>query len=172
MAELLAGVPALPGSRCKGRADLFERCVAEHGRTQYEAHHARTAALRLCAECPALDPCRSWFNGLRPAQRPRGVVAGQIVRADGRITRAALAAIDERRTVVEDQDDNEPTAGRRRTRRAALVCHRASESEPHNAEWTYWSTIDEARQAEEALTPCGPRCLRIHTVVRVDRIDS
>lgn len=85
MAELLAGIPDLAGARCRGRAGLFERCVAEHGRPQHETHHARTAALRLCAECPALDPCRAWFNGLRPTQRPTGVIAGQIVRSDGRI---------------------------------------------------------------------------------------
>jgi hypothetical protein len=54
------------------------------------------------------------------------------------------------------------------TVQGVLVCHRATESGPHNAEWTYWPTIEEARQAEEALTPCGPYCIGCHSVVSVD----
>lgn len=175
MAELLACIPDLPGSRCKGRADLYEATVAEHGNpaSRAEIQHARAAALRLCSDCPALRPCRAWFNELRHTRRPRGVVAGQIVRSDGRIITAApgpIATIDERRTVVEDQDDNEPTVGRSRTRRAALVCHSSTQTGPVT-EWTYWDSNGQARQAEAKLTPCGPLCIGVHTVVRVDGID-
>ncbi len=167
MAELLASIPDLPGSRCKGRADLFEATVAEYGKpaSRAELDTSRAAALRLCADCPALAPCRTWFNGLRPTRRPRGVVAGQIVRADGRITRAALAAID-------DQAGVELTADRGRTRRAALVCHRATRTGPITAEWTYWDTCEQARQAEAEPTPCSPLCVGVHSVVRVEAHDG
>lgn len=79
----LAGVPDLPGARCKGRADLFEATVGVRpidGRpTRDELERARSEALRVCAACPALDPCRVWLDGLRPTRRPRGVVAGRVV---------------------------------------------------------------------------------------------
>lgn len=35
-------------------------------------------AVGLCQHCPSLDPCREWYAGLRPSQRPSGVVAGQV----------------------------------------------------------------------------------------------
>jgi WhiB family transcriptional regulator, redox-sensing transcriptional regulator len=79
--------PGLPGARCKGKADLFEAIIAEHGvdnqPTTDELEIARRAALRLCAVCPALDPCRVWLDGLRPTRRPRGVIAGQVVTSTG-----------------------------------------------------------------------------------------
>jgi hypothetical protein len=86
---MLAGIPDLPGARCKGRADLFERTVGgrreESGRPAhtYELENARAAALRLCAACPALDPCRVWLDGQRLTRRPRGVVAGQVITSTG-----------------------------------------------------------------------------------------
>lgn len=85
--ELLASLPNLTGAACKGRAALFEATITEHGKTatKTELEHARTAALRTCADCPALNRCRRWFDSLPAAHRPRGVVAGQIVRSDGRI---------------------------------------------------------------------------------------
>ncbi|OBC12612.1 hypothetical protein A5784_32810 [Mycobacterium sp. 852013-50091_SCH5140682] len=54
------------------------------------------------------------------------------------------------------------------TVRGVLVCHRATASGPHNAEVTYWADIAEARQAQQELTPCGPRCIGIHTTISVD----
>nr|WP_233209245.1 hypothetical protein [Mycobacterium sp. ENV421] len=87
MAALLADIPDLPGARCAGLADLFEATVDEHGKAapRSEREDARTAALRLCNACPSLAPCRAWLDGLRPTQRPRGVVAGQVIAASGRI---------------------------------------------------------------------------------------
>lgn len=82
MAALIAGIPDLAGASCKGEAHLFETTIGAHGGpTKDELQAARTTALRLCASCPALDPCRAWLDGLRPTRRPQGVVAGRIVNA-------------------------------------------------------------------------------------------
>ena len=85
--ELLAGLPNLPGAACKGNAALFEATIDEHGKptSATDIEHARAAALRTCAGCDALSRCRAWFDGLKVVQRPRGVIAGVVVRADGRI---------------------------------------------------------------------------------------
>lgn len=64
--------------------------------------------------------------------------------------------------VVEDQDQQ---AGRR----AVLVCHHSAESRPTpTSEFTYWTDAAEAREASVELAPCGPRCIGVHTVARVD----
>ena len=75
----LANIPDLPGARCRGRSELFDQTIiGVHGVNDTEnLDYARNAALRLCAQCPALDPCRAWFAALRPTQRPVGVIAGQ-----------------------------------------------------------------------------------------------
>ncbi|KQH76371.1 hypothetical protein AO501_09835 [Mycobacterium gordonae] len=87
MRAVLAGIPALPGARCKGQADLYERTVGEHhmtGRiTTTELDDARSAALRLCAACPARNPCEVWLDALPAARRPAGVVAGLVITAGG-----------------------------------------------------------------------------------------
>ncbi|ULE32585.1 hypothetical protein [Mycobacterium sp. IDR2000157661] len=89
MSALLAGVPDLPGARCKGKADLYERTVAvqraDGEPTRDELDTARAAALALCAECPSLVPCRAYVDGLRPSQRPHGVIAGRVVTSTGRV---------------------------------------------------------------------------------------
>lgn len=51
--------------------------------------------------------------------------------------------------------------------RGVLVCYRA-QSGAYNAEWTYWDSTREARRAEVELTPCGPLCVGVHSVVSVD----
>ena len=33
---------------------------------------------------------------------------------------------------------------------------------------TYWDNAGQARQAETELTPCGPLCVGVHSIVRVD----
>ncbi|CAA0136105.1 Uncharacterised protein [Mycolicibacterium vanbaalenii] len=50
---------------------------------------------------------------------------------------------------------------------AALVCHRSTQTGPITAEWTYWDSREQARQAEVELVPCGPLCVGVHSVVRV-----
>ncbi|OBK51907.1 hypothetical protein A5656_25265 [Mycobacterium gordonae] len=89
MRALLESIPALPGARCKGRADLYERTNGEHGMTgrltREELEGARTTALRLCETCPALRPCREYLQGLPAAQRPRGVIAGQVLNPSGEV---------------------------------------------------------------------------------------
>jgi len=51
--------------------------------------------------------------------------------------------------------------------RAALICHRSTQTGPITAEWTYWESREQARQAEAQLTPCGPLCIGVHSVVRL-----
>ena len=53
--------------------------------------------------------------------------------------------------------------------RFALICH----SDPDavavpRVEFTYWDTRAQAQQALAELTPCGWRCVGVHTVVAVD----
>ncbi|MGK2904509.1 MAG: hypothetical protein ACSLE7_16895, partial [Mycobacterium sp.] len=78
---------SLGGARCVNSAELYARTVAEQGQpaNRPQVQQARTAALRICAGCPALDRCRAWLDRLPINRRPRGVVAGAVVRADGRI---------------------------------------------------------------------------------------
>ena len=96
MRALLAGIPALPGARCKGRSDLFERTVGEHrmtGRlTKTEVDDARREALRVCGACGAQTPCRAWLSSLPASRRPPGVVAGVVITAGGTPAKTATPA--------------------------------------------------------------------------------
>jgi hypothetical protein len=67
----LAGIPALPGARCVGRSDIFD---------QYDCPASVELATSICDSCPALTACERWLDGLRPAQRPVGVVGGRVNR--------------------------------------------------------------------------------------------
>lgn len=83
LAELAAGIPALRGARCVGSHELFDAAItAERNGRPEEAReardYARRAALELCAQCPALDPCRAWLDSLPAPQRPPGVIAGRV----------------------------------------------------------------------------------------------
>ena len=95
MHALIAGIPELPGARCKGKAALYERTVGVRsggGRPATdEVDAARAAALRLCDACPALAACRAWLEAQRPSRRPLGVVAGQLVTSTGHIARRTPA---------------------------------------------------------------------------------
>lgn len=64
----LKGVPRLEGARCVGRSELFDE-VDDPESVEYAVH--------ICRGCPALAACEDWFNGLRPAARPFGVIAGR-----------------------------------------------------------------------------------------------
>lgn len=85
MRALLAGIPALPDARCRGRAALFEATIAVRhgGPAKAELENARREALTLCHACPALASCRSWLAAMPATRRPRGVVAGVVVTASG-----------------------------------------------------------------------------------------
>lgn len=77
LASLAAACPPLPGARCRGHAELFDRTNGKSQAT--DTREARAAALALCQACPALHACREWVDNLPPDERPAGVVAGQIV---------------------------------------------------------------------------------------------
>lgn len=79
LAEALAGFPNLPGARCKGLSELFEADDPEE--IEFAQH--------ICRSCPALADCRTWFDSLRPSQRPRGVVAGRLNKGPQSVRAAA-----------------------------------------------------------------------------------
>lgn len=78
----LAVAPRLAGARCVDRHELFDATI-EAERTgppgAADLAAARTEALRLCAGCPELMACRTWFDALPKKHRPLGVVAGRII---------------------------------------------------------------------------------------------
>ena len=37
---------------------------------------AREIALAICGQCPCLQSCSDWVDGLSPRQHPHGVIAG------------------------------------------------------------------------------------------------
>ena len=74
----LAGVPALPGARCRGRHHLFDAKLAGEEADVANARHAQ--ALALCAGCPALTRCEEWIDSLTRAAQPAGIVAGRLCR--------------------------------------------------------------------------------------------
>lgn len=79
MVAELGQIPELPGARCRNRHELFDATiVGRRGAPPDDLEYARSAAVRLCRACPALDPCRAWFEALPATQRPRGVVAGSL----------------------------------------------------------------------------------------------
>lgn len=84
----LAGVPALPGARCRGRHHLFD--AGRPGEDPDVANARHGQALQLCGQCPAQARCADWLDALAPSQRPEGVVAGQVIRPKPtRTTRSA-----------------------------------------------------------------------------------
>ena len=82
LAELLGallGAPNLDGAACRGLSSTFD--PPEPGEDAAQVEHRHGVALALCQGCPALDPCRVWFESLQPRQRPAGVIAGLVVEA-------------------------------------------------------------------------------------------
>jgi hypothetical protein len=74
----LGVIPALPGARCRGRHHLFDGPTPVEDELAVEDRHAQ--AIGLCANCPAADRCRQWFDSLPAPRRPMGVVAGRVNR--------------------------------------------------------------------------------------------
>ena len=73
-----------------------------------------------------------------------------------------------KRAEAEDLDEAESTTGSGQASRAVLVCYRRCQNGPITAEFTYWETCEQARQAEADLSPCGPLCIGVHGVARID----
>lgn len=82
----IAAAPAMPGARCRGRHHLFDGGPPGESPEVREARHGQ--ALALCARCPALDRCETWFDSLPRRQRPVGVIAGKVCLANGRPSRS------------------------------------------------------------------------------------
>ncbi|MGB3355121.1 MAG: hypothetical protein WBB00_20425 [Mycobacterium sp.] len=82
LVAVLWRVPRLPGAACRDHVEIFDEANgAGWGRRPAEAlRQARAAAKSICAHCPAAIPCGQWVDGLRPSERPGGVVAGKIAR--------------------------------------------------------------------------------------------
>jgi len=74
-----AGVPVLPGARCRGRHHLFDPAAADEPEPVTEARHHQ--AVRICQSCPALTACGSWVDSLPASKRPPGVIAGRKISA-------------------------------------------------------------------------------------------
>jgi hypothetical protein len=74
--DAIGATPALPGARCRGRHHLFDAAGSGEDPATVTARHNQ--ALGLCEHCPARDRCETWFDGLKPSNRPPGVVAGRI----------------------------------------------------------------------------------------------
>ena len=72
----LAGAPALPGARCRGRPHLFDPARPAEAEASVADRHRQ--ALALCAACPSLRRCAAWLDSLPPSKRPAGVVAGTV----------------------------------------------------------------------------------------------
>jgi WhiB family redox-sensing transcriptional regulator len=75
-AGALLGIPRMPDALCKGRPELFDEATL--GEAPWMVEHRHAEALRLCARCPELLPCKAYLDGLRPAEKPGGVIAGQV----------------------------------------------------------------------------------------------
>jgi WhiB family transcriptional regulator, redox-sensing transcriptional regulator len=67
----LAAIPPLRGARCKRRSDVWD---------EHDDPELVEFALNQCRSCVAQTDCERWFLGLRPGQRPHGVIAGRVNR--------------------------------------------------------------------------------------------
>jgi hypothetical protein len=87
MLTILAGVPRLENPACAGRPDLFDSHPARDPGRQ----HDQETALRWCARCPALGPCRAWLAATPAWNRPAGAVMAGVVLETPRNTPATGA---------------------------------------------------------------------------------
>lgn len=75
----LAFAPRLDGALCRGKADIWDMPPPPTRDPDPDDTAQRiTFAIGACQRCPALSRCRAWVSGLRPSQRPAGVVAGEL----------------------------------------------------------------------------------------------
>lgn len=66
LAELAAGIPALPRAACRGRADLFTS----------EQPDDISQAVEVCTSCAELARCRAWAAD-QPRRALLGIVGGE-----------------------------------------------------------------------------------------------
>lgn len=75
----LAAAPRLEGALCRGRSEHWDMPPSPSRDPDPDDTAQRIAlAVGACQRCPALNRCRAWVSGLRPSQRPAGVVAGEL----------------------------------------------------------------------------------------------
>jgi WhiB family redox-sensing transcriptional regulator len=82
--DAVGAAPCLPGARCRGRHTLFDPPAPGENPDTVASRHAQ--ALGLCSRCPALSRCGDWLESLPPRKRPHGVVAGNVVFSNERLT--------------------------------------------------------------------------------------
>lgn len=75
-AAILRGTPALPGSLCRNRPELFD--PQQHGELTDNAAYRHAQAVEICRQCPVLAECRAWVDRIDPSRRPGGVIAARI----------------------------------------------------------------------------------------------
>lgn len=138
----LAATPRLDGALCRGKADIWDMPPSPTRDPDPDDTAERLAfALNACQRCPALSRCRAWVSGLRPSQRPAGVVAGQLCEP----------GIDPR-----EPDPPELGDAASETARAELFVSSRSITEPHDLE-----SIGIGRQRA---------CTLLHRLARAGRI--
>ena len=69
---LIRDIPPLRDAACRDRTEVFD---VRDGRD----HKAIQQAQAICRECPVLQRCTEWLDGLPKFRRPSGVVAGRFV---------------------------------------------------------------------------------------------
>ena len=112
MAGALRAVPDLRGAQCVGRWELFD---ADQDDPEDRAW-AIERAIEICESCPALSACAAYVDGLKPSQRPPGVVAGRISKEPRSRRAARMSAKPRPRTHCQ--------GCRRQTRRVTRLCER------------------------------------------------
>lgn len=80
MVDQLGPIPDLPGAMCVGSSQLYDSTIvgAPGSKDDENLEYARTAALRLCNRCPALQACAGWLDTIPARHQPAGVIAGRI----------------------------------------------------------------------------------------------
>jgi hypothetical protein len=68
-------IPRLEDARCKGRWDLFDPPADSD---PDDLAYANAAAAQECEQCPAMEACLRWIEGLPKRERPTGIVAGRV----------------------------------------------------------------------------------------------
>jgi hypothetical protein len=76
LADVLA--PLMDGAACVDERELFDATINGSRGSHDAVSLARIQAMQVCESCAALGDCRTWYDSLRPDQRPYGVVGGRL----------------------------------------------------------------------------------------------